>query len=53
MSRGLLWIKIENVNIEVNTDDLGDEEAAFKVSYAMNSRAPLTLRVNPLKITKH
>lgn len=34
-------------------DDLGDEEAAFNVSYIMNSRAPLTLRVNPLKTTKH
>jgi hypothetical protein len=34
-------------------DELGDEEKAFEVSRIMNSRAPLTLRVNPLKITKH
>ncbi len=36
-----------------DADDLGDEDAAFDVSYIMNSRAPLTLRVNPLKITKY
>ena len=34
-------------------DDLGDEDAAFKISTIMNSRAPLTIRVNPLKIRKH
>jgi len=35
------------------SDDLGDEDAAFSVSSIMNSRAPLTIRVNCLKITKH
>jgi hypothetical protein len=37
----------------MHLDELGDEDAAFQVSQVMNSRAPLTLRVNPLKITKH
>lgn len=39
--------------VMITIDELGDEDAAYQVSYVMNSRAPLTLRVNPLKTTKH
>jgi hypothetical protein len=32
--------------------DLGNEDEAFKVCQIMNSKAPLTLRLNPVKVHK-